>query len=259
MQRWLIATLPVFALMVTPVWAQQSSGGQKQQMQQPQQAQGQQKAEDSDRQQAKMQAPKEVILEQGQDQLLAENILGATVYAARSDEAMAAGDAKQDQAQKQQPAQQDKAGMKTDTSQQAQMSDDETGEEIGTIEDLIFDKDHKLTGAVVGVGGFLGIGQKSVGIAMDALTEQRDDDGEIYFTTNLNQDALEEAPEFLTAEEQQDRAELRQVRAEQRERGGVSDMQRQGTAAGPASSGTGAGAGAMPSQQPAGQEPAKKQ
>lgn len=276
MQRWWIATLPVFALMVTPVWAQQSSGGQnqqdqKQQMQQ-QQAQGQQKAQDSERQQAKMKAPQEVILEQQQDQVLAENILGATVYAAQSQEGMAAGganqdkakqdQAKQDQAQKQQQAQQGNQGAQSGTAQQAQMSSDQMGEEIGTIEDLIFDKEHKLTGVVLGVGGFLGIGQKSVGVAMDALTQQQGDGGEIYFTTNLNQEALENAPEFLTAEEQQDRTELRQVRAEQRDRGAVGGMQRQGTAAGnpdPAASGTGAGAGTLPSAQQGGQEQPKKQ
>src|SRR5262245_57759973 len=37
-------------------------------------------------------------------------------------------------------------------------------EKVGTIEDLILDEQKKVTGVVVGVGGFLGIGKKEVGL-----------------------------------------------------------------------------------------------
>src|SRR5262247_487534 len=38
------------------------------------------------------------------------------------------------------------------------------GEKVGTVEDLILDEQNKVTGVVVGVGGFLGMGKKEVGL-----------------------------------------------------------------------------------------------
>src|SRR5712672_1960650 len=45
-------------------------------------------------------------------------------------------------------------------------SDEKT---IGGVNDLLFDKSGKILGVVVGVGGFLGIGQKNVAIDMSAF------------------------------------------------------------------------------------------
>jgi hypothetical protein len=42
-------------------------------------------------------------------------------------------------------------------------------EAIGGVNDLLFDKSGKVFGVVVGVGGFLGIGQKNVAIDMSAF------------------------------------------------------------------------------------------
>jgi hypothetical protein len=41
--------------------------------------------------------------------------------------------------------------------------------QVGNVNDLLFDKNGKILGLVVGVGGFLGIGEKSVAIDMSAL------------------------------------------------------------------------------------------
>jgi sporulation protein YlmC with PRC-barrel domain len=38
------------------------------------------------------------------------------------------------------------------------------GEHVGKVEDLILDQQQKISGVVVGVGGFLGIGKKEVGL-----------------------------------------------------------------------------------------------
>ena len=40
---------------------------------------------------------------------------------------------------------------------------------IGNVSDMLFDKNGKILGLIVGVGGFLGIGEKSVAIAMSAF------------------------------------------------------------------------------------------
>jgi hypothetical protein len=43
------------------------------------------------------------------------------------------------------------------------------GEDIGTVNDLLLDRDGQILAVVVGVGGFLGIGEKDVAIANDQL------------------------------------------------------------------------------------------
>ncbi|MBP0438117.1 PRC-barrel domain-containing protein [Tianweitania sediminis] len=43
------------------------------------------------------------------------------------------------------------------------------GENIGTVDDLLLDRNGQVQAVVVGVGGFLGIGQKNVAIANDQL------------------------------------------------------------------------------------------
>jgi sporulation protein YlmC with PRC-barrel domain len=44
------------------------------------------------------------------------------------------------------------------------------GENIGTVDDVVADLDGQILGIVVGVGGFLGMGQKDVAIPIDALS-----------------------------------------------------------------------------------------
>src|SRR5215470_11602160 len=48
---------------------------------------------------------------------------------------------------------------------------------IGNVTDLLFDKNGKILGLVVGVGGFLGIGEKSVAIDMSAFQPVPPDTG----------------------------------------------------------------------------------
>ena len=41
--------------------------------------------------------------------------------------------------------------------------------QVGDVNDMLFDKSGKIIGLIVGVGGFLGIGEKSVAIDMSAF------------------------------------------------------------------------------------------
>lgn len=68
------------------------------------------------------------------------------------------------------------------------------GEAIGSIQDIILDEeDGSVTAAVVSVGGFLGIGAKSIAISWDEL--QMDwDASEIVVA--LTREEAEEAPEY---------------------------------------------------------------
>jgi sporulation protein YlmC with PRC-barrel domain len=82
------------------------------------------------------------------------------------------------------------------------------GKEVGEVEDLIFDEQEKITGVVVGVGGFLGMGKKEVGLDWEqAKLEEKADTGEKTIMINLTKEDLEAAPDFKTTEEQKAEAE----------------------------------------------------
>jgi hypothetical protein len=75
-------------------------------------------------------------------------------------------------------------------------------EEVGKVEDLIFDEQEKITGVVVGVGGFLGIGKKEVGLDWDqAKLEEDQASGTKRIVISLTKADLEAAPDFKTNEE----------------------------------------------------------
>ncbi len=69
-------------------------------------------------------------------------------------------------------------------------------EEIGAIQSLVFEDQQGVVAAVVGVGGFLGIGEKAVAINWDSFKDH--EDGYLLEMTAAD---LESAPEFMTLEE----------------------------------------------------------
>lgn len=53
---------------------------------------------------------------------------------------------------------------------------DKTGHVVGDIEDLIITRDHQIVGVIMGVGGFLGAGEKKVGVRLEALKFEAEGD-----------------------------------------------------------------------------------
>ncbi|NUS67693.1 MAG: PRC-barrel domain containing protein [Ensifer adhaerens] len=76
-------------------------------------------------------------------------------------------------------------------------------ESIGEINDLIMKKDGGVEAAVIGVGGFLGLGEKDVAVPFDRITiaEQPNTD-KLKLTTTETADTLKAAPEFKTKAQQ---------------------------------------------------------
>ena len=71
------------------------------------------------------------------------------------------------------------------------------GEDLGDINDLVLDKTGKPTIAILGVGGFLGLGEKSVGVPFDALAFADANDGTRVARLDVTKDALHAAPNFV--------------------------------------------------------------
>ena len=80
-----------------------------------------------------------------------------------------------------------------------------TDESIGSVTNLILEENGGIVAAVVGVGGFLGLGAKDVAVPMDKLTVTRDTaNGTIRLTTTETAETLKAAPEFVTMKDKAD-------------------------------------------------------
>ena len=101
------------------------------------------------------------------------------------------------------------------------------GEKVGTVHDILLDKEGKATGVVLSVGGVLGVGAKSVGLTwkeIDVKPEQQ------QVQISYTKDQLEAAPDFKTTE---------QINSEM-------NAQQPATPAAPAGTGTSGGATTNP-------------
>lgn len=72
-------------------------------------------------------------------------------------------------------------------------------ESIGDISDLLIDDQGQVVAVVIGVGGFLGIGQKNVAINFDQIQVSQEN-GELRVVAQLSKEELESAPEFKERE-----------------------------------------------------------
>jgi sporulation protein YlmC with PRC-barrel domain len=75
-----------------------------------------------------------------------------------------------------------------------------SGEAIGDVDDVLFDKSGRIVTAVIGVGGFLGIGEKAVAVPYELLTYSRDAEGKRVISVPLSKEALEAAPSYQPTE-----------------------------------------------------------
>ena len=68
-------------------------------------------------------------------------------------------------------------------------------EKIGTVSDLIVGPDGKITAGVIGVGGFLGIGEKEIGVPFSSMQVVRRDN-DWHLVIEGTRDALRDAPAY---------------------------------------------------------------
>lgn len=74
---------------------------------------------------------------------------------------------------------------------------------IGEIDDLIVSKDGEVQAAIIGVGGFLGVGERDVALSMDQIKvkTEADDTTERFLVVTVTKRMLEAAPVFERADD----------------------------------------------------------
>ncbi|WP_375451435.1 PRC-barrel domain-containing protein [uncultured Devosia sp.] len=75
-------------------------------------------------------------------------------------------------------------------------------ENIGNVSDLIFSEDGSISAVVIGVGGFLGIGEKSVAVDFQMLQFTTAADNTERWVVETTADALNAAPDFVWAKDE---------------------------------------------------------
>jgi sporulation protein YlmC with PRC-barrel domain len=69
-------------------------------------------------------------------------------------------------------------------------------ETIGDINEIVLGKDGKVAAVIIGVGGFLGMGEREVAMNFESLRMSRDSNNNLILTANTTKDALKGAPEW---------------------------------------------------------------
>lgn len=72
----------------------------------------------------------------------------------------------------------------------------DAGESIGDVNYVVLNSQGMITTAVIGVGGFLGIGEKDVGVPFAAL-KAGTEDGKAIYLINATKEELKAAPSYV--------------------------------------------------------------
>jgi hypothetical protein len=69
-------------------------------------------------------------------------------------------------------------------------------EKIGDVEEILIDGDGRVLAAVVGVGGFLGMGEHKVAVTYRSFQMTRDTGGKAKLVVDIDKPALMNAPQY---------------------------------------------------------------
>jgi hypothetical protein len=115
--------------------------------------------------------PATYVNEVGANDVLASKLIGMNVYAVESD---------------------------VDDTQNYPADARQNWDDIGEVNDVVLDWDGSVKAVVLGVGGFLGIGEKNVAIDMTSLRKVREsaDSNDWFLVVNSSKQALTDAPAY---------------------------------------------------------------
>ncbi len=69
-------------------------------------------------------------------------------------------------------------------------------EKIGDVEEILIDGDGRVLAAVVGVGGFLGMGEHKVAVTYRSFQMTRDTSGKAKLVVDIDKTTLKNAPQY---------------------------------------------------------------
>jgi len=69
-------------------------------------------------------------------------------------------------------------------------------ENVGDVNDVVLSKDGKVQAVIIGVGGFLGLGEKDVAVPMSMIQFVKDENNNMKYTISASRQDLEQAPAF---------------------------------------------------------------
>jgi sporulation protein YlmC with PRC-barrel domain len=72
----------------------------------------------------------------------------------------------------------------------------QAGETVGDINDVVLSKEGQVAAVVIGVGGFLGIGEREVAVSFDSIRLTQDENRNTVVSLNATKDALKAAPQW---------------------------------------------------------------
>ncbi len=75
------------------------------------------------------------------------------------------------------------------------------GEKVGDINNLVFDENGRIALAVIGVGGFMGVGEKEVAVPFETLKPDMRD-GKQVLIVSATKEQIEAAPAYKTLNDQ---------------------------------------------------------
>ena len=69
-------------------------------------------------------------------------------------------------------------------------------ESIGDVNEIVLGKNGKVAAVIIGVGGFLGMGEREIAMNFNSLRMSRDSSNNLVLTVNATKDVLKGAPEW---------------------------------------------------------------
>jgi hypothetical protein len=72
----------------------------------------------------------------------------------------------------------------------------QTKETIGDINEVLIDKDGKVAAVIIGIGGFLGMGERHAAVSFSALQMSRDANNNALISVNVTKEQLKASPEW---------------------------------------------------------------
>ena len=72
----------------------------------------------------------------------------------------------------------------------------DANESVGKISELVLSKDGKVAAVVIGIGGFLGMGEREVAVNFASLRIAQDNNNKTTVSLNATKDSLKAAPEW---------------------------------------------------------------